>query len=172
MKKLFALLGFIAAFTLLPTIVMADEPPNAGVVHRVSAWNLVGPYVINFNCPTCVLHNITITSYNPYTGAFNGYGTYVANPAYTWTISGNVVGNAVTMRILYTGQDAGYYVSLSGTIAANGTMSGMATDSSGGQFSWLTTSGVVKTFKNHGQFVRSQSDKRMAATFSFGMPRH
>lgn len=172
MKKLLALFGLVVAFALLPIPTMAVAPPSHHAVQRVPAWNLVGSYVITFNCPTCVPHNITITSYNPYTGVLSGDGTYAANPAYTWTVSGKVTGNAIAMQILYTGQGAGYHVDLTGTIAANGTMSGWATDSSGGQFSWVTTSGLVRSYRNHGEFVSDQDDKRYAARSDFGMPTH
>lgn len=170
MKKLFALFGLMVAFATLPNIAMAAPPPTSQSVQRVAAWNLVGSYVINFDCSTCVPHNITINSYNPYTGAFSGYGTYAANPAFTWTVSGVVSGGQITMRILYTGQGAGYYVDLIGTIATNGAMSGNATDSSGQQFGWVTTSGLVASYANHGQFVSAQVDKPTAAQSDIGMP--
>ncbi len=169
MKKLFALLGLIFAFATLPTITTAVAPPANRAVQRVAAWNLIGNYVIDFSCSSCVPHNITISSYNPYTGVFSGYGTYSANPAFKWTVTGMVTGSQITMKILYTGQDAGYYVNMTGLIAANGVMSGSAIDRSGDQFTW-TASGIVKSYKNHGQFVSHQDDKRMAAHSDFGMP--
>ncbi len=170
MRKLLALLGLVAVFALLPTVTMAAPPPVSQAVQRVPAWNLVGSYVISFSCATCVAHNITINSYNPYTGVFSGYGVYAANPAYTWTVSGVVTGNQIAMRILYTGQGAGYYVNLIGTITPSGSMSGTATDSSGAQFSWVTSSGHVILYANHGQFVSAQDDKQTAAQSDLGMP--
>lgn len=172
MRKLFALLGLIATFTLVPaaTIAAAPPPTAGGLVQRVPAWNLVGNYVINFDCSTCVPHNITISAYDPYTGALSGYGAYALNPAFTWSVSGTLTGDQIAMHILYTGQGAGYAVNLTGTVAANGTMSGTATDSSGATFGWYTSSGVVGSYVNHGQFVKSQDDKRMAAQSNFGKP--
>lgn len=161
MKKLFALFGLIIAFALLPTVAMAAPPSASHSVQHVSSWSVVGRYVISFNCATCVPHNITINTYNKHTGVFSGYGTYAANPAYTWIVSGVVTGNQITMRILYTGIDAGYYVDLTGTIAPNGTMSGNATQSSGGQFTWLTTSGHAKSCGGHDEFDRDKDDKKI-----------
>jgi hypothetical protein len=172
MRKLFALLGLIAAFTVLPTTMTAAVAPQVpgGAVQRTPAWNPVGLYVINFGCASCVPHNITITTYNPYTGIFSGYGAYALNPAFTWTVSGSLVGTHVTMHILYTGQDAGYYINLTGAVAANGTMSGSATDASGDTFTWHTVSGTVTLYATHGQFVSAQDDKQMAAHSDLGMP--
>lgn len=171
MKKLFAVLGLIAAFTLLPTVTVGAAPPPgpAGAVERVPAWNLVGNYTVTFNCATCVAHTITIKSYNPHTGVFSGYGAYAANPAYTWSVAGSLIGNKITMKIVYTGQNAGYTVTLGGAVSVGGVASGMATDSSGASFGW-SMAGPIGQYKNHGHFVCSQHDKRTAARSDFGKP--
>jgi hypothetical protein len=162
MKKLFALFGLVIAFAMLPAVAMAAPPPAAQAVQHASSWSVVGKYVISFNCATCVPHNITISSSNRSSGAFSGFGAYAANPAYTWAVSGIVTGNQITMRILYTGLNAGYYVDLTGTIAPNGTMSGNATQSSGGQFTWMTTSGhATSCNKDRDESDRDKDDKRM-----------
>ncbi len=153
MKKLFALFGLIAVFTLLPTAASAAPVHhNNQVVQHARAWNLVGNYVINFNCVTCVPHDIKISSYNHHTGVFSGYGALATNPAYTWTISGAVSGNQITMRILYTGTGAGYYVDLVGAVARNGNMSGNATDSPGDSFTWVAVRGHADKDRDRDDF--------------------
>jgi hypothetical protein len=154
MKKLFALFGLMALFALVPTVVSAAPVHNNQVVQHTQEWNPVGNYVISFNCATCVPHNLKITSFNRHTGAFSGYGALASNPVYTWTVSGMVSGNQISMRILYTGVNAGYYVDLSGTIARNGTMSGIATQSSGGSFTWMTTRGHAWSDRDRDDFGR------------------
>lgn len=136
MKKLFALFGLMLVFTLMPSVAMATPPPSSPSFQHIPARTIKGDYVITFNCMTCVPHNITISSYNRMTGVFSGYGAYALNPAYTWNVSGTVTGTQITMQILYTGIGAGYRVDLTGTIARNGTMSGVADDSNGGHFPW------------------------------------
>lgn len=160
MKKLFALLGLVVAFAMLPTVAMAAPPPAKPMaIQHEQSWTVKGNYVITFNCLTCVPHNITISTFNRHTGVFSGQGQYAANPAFTWVVSGKVTGNHITMRILYTGQDAGYYIDLTGTIARNGTMSGNATQSSGGSFTWMSTSGHTKSCDDRDRFDNGHRDR-------------
>ena len=60
-------------------------------------------------------------------GTFTGTGFYNSDHAYTWTVAGNVSGNIVTYTVHYTGLLAGIEYTNTGTIAANGSISGSST---------------------------------------------
>jgi hypothetical protein len=85
---------------------------------------------------------MVITTQNP-DGTFSGAGGYPAGSApYTAvgqtpeTITGQVTGNTITFTTTYTGPfNPGYSVTVSGTIAPDGSMSGAT------PFEWHTTSG-------------------------------
>ena len=138
-------------------------------------WNLMGTYTIDFklNGTDSYIHTMNVTSMDLTTGDFSGTGLYNANPSYTWTVTGNVSDSSVNFTIVYTGSGAGYTVNATGVIAADGTISGTATGP-GQSFTWKTTSGSATretiTYKNHGQYVRSQEDKQEAAQSRIGMP--
>lgn len=68
----------------------------------------------------------TVTVITPTNATFSGTGFYIADPAYTWTVTGSIVNGVVAFHILYTGTLAGYYFDGTG-LAAD--MSGSATDS-------------------------------------------
>lgn len=75
------------------------------------------------------LHSMTIDTVKvitPTNVTFSGTGYYIADPAYTWTVTGSIVNGVVVFHILYTGTLPGYY--FDGTGPATD-MSGPATDS-------------------------------------------
>ncbi|MEK7535417.1 MAG: hypothetical protein AAB590_00155 [Patescibacteria group bacterium] len=112
-----------------------------------SDWDLTGTYTVEFTCVTnCVgiyPHSMTIDSMDVVTGTFSGDGYYIPNPTYTWDLSGTSTDSDLIAHILYTGTGAGYYVDLVGTIAGDGTLSGVATSSANQTFTWETTSGMA-----------------------------
>ena len=168
MKKLILILAFLVLG--LPAPLVSAAPSN-----RVQTWDLSGPYVINFDCLNgcaAVPHFITISDNNLLDGAFSGNGYYQPNPSYTWDVSGNLDGDNLTMHIDYTGQEAAYYADLVGTVGTNGVLSGTAVDASLQQLNWQTSSGAASrtAFKNHGQFVKTQDTKNLAAQSSIGKP--
>jgi len=142
-------------------------------VDRVSGgygpWNVMGTY--KWLVLGTYEHDMVITTQNP-DGTFSGTGGYPAGHSpynlpgeTTETITGHVVGNQITFTTTYAGWP--YSVTVSGTIAPDGTMSG--TD----PWEWHTTSGVAihtLMYKNHGQYVRSQTDRKEAAHSRIGMP--
>lgn len=74
-------------------------------------------------------HSLTIDTVKvitPTNVTFSGTGFYIADPSYTWTVTGSIVNGVVAFHILYTGTLAGYYFDGTG-LAAD--MSGAATDS-------------------------------------------
>jgi len=143
-------------------------------------WDLKGDYVIDFTCTSgcsgVYTHTMDIDLMNVASSTFSGTGYYNPDHSYTWNVTGSVNDSNVAFHILYTGSNAGYTVDLTGLIAADGTMSGTATSSINQTFTWKTFSGaatrepITTTYKNHGQYVRSQENKREAAQTRIGMP--
>lgn len=83
-----------------------------------------------------------VTAQSTTSTSFTGHGFYNPDPAYTWTVTGSVTGANVSFDIVYTGTSAGYAFHAIGTIAANGSMSGTATDSlSQSPLTWATNAG-------------------------------
>lgn len=85
-------------------------------------------------------HAMSIDAENP-DGTFTGAGTYPVSTPYTWTysVSGDVTGNDVSMTLTYN--EASITMSLIGTVATDGnSMSGIATQSPGGNiYTWTAT---------------------------------
>ena len=107
-------------------------------------WNLVGDWTLRFVYGGNYDHDMTVTlQEDPVCGvgsAFEGFGIFVPDTLYTWTVTGTVAGNAVSFHILYTGTNAGYYVDAVGTIADDGTMSGTWSNPSQSG-TWSSTAG-------------------------------
>jgi hypothetical protein len=68
----------------------------------------------------------TVTVVSPTHVVFSGSGYFIADPAYTWTVSGSIIEGVVAFHIVYTGTLAGYTFDAVGPAA---TMSGTGTDS-------------------------------------------
>lgn len=94
-------------------------------------WTVLGTYV----------HDITITTQNS-DGTFSGTGGYASGDSpyqTTETITGQIVGNQVTLTTVYTGPyNPGYTVTATGTINSDGSISGTS------PWSWTTSAGAVK----------------------------
>jgi len=114
MKKIIASLGLLIVAMSAVALALGAN------------WNVAGTWALNFdfggsNYP----HTMVVTSFDKYTGAFSGTGTYNVDPLYTWTVDGVVDGSNINFHILYTGTNAGYKVDAVGTIASDGlSMSG------------------------------------------------
>lgn len=68
-----------------------------------------------------IVDGINVTGLNSYT--FTGHGSY--DSSYTWNATGSVVGSQISMHIVYTGAQAGYFLDFTGTInAADGSVTG------------------------------------------------
>ena len=137
--RLLAALGALALPLLTPTPVAAS-----------SSWDLTGTYTIVFTTGgTPYTHSMTISSMDTSTGAFSGTGYYVADPTFTWNITGTVTDSSLTFTLVYTGNSAGYTLNGSGTIASDGTLSGTASDGTN-NFTWATTSGAATPVSSGG----------------------
>jgi len=125
MKKIIASLGF-----LLVMSAVGLAAPN---------WDITGTWALDFNIGGGDYLHTMIDTMDVSTGAFSGTGTYNPNPAaYTWVVTGHVVGDKVDFHILYTGTgNPGYTVDAVGTIASDGlSMSG---EWAGGAGTWTAT---------------------------------
>ncbi len=176
MKKLIT--SLLGLFLLLGSAAPVSAAPNSSVIAgsigytaysttqrtaTVSAlsknkvcsysWNVTSPYVLAFKLdPDTVAiysHDATFTqSGNTITG--NG-GNPVGGPfAYSWHItSGTISTNTVNLSISYDTGATGTVMTMTGTIAPDGSMSGTWTDNFGGTRTgtWATTSGAAaKTY--------------------------
>lgn len=117
------------------------------------SWHITNPYVLAFKLDpdtiTTYSHDATFTqSGSSITG--NG-GNPVGGPfAYAWHVtSGTISTNTVNLTILYDTGAPGTIMTMMGTIAPDGSMSGTWTDNFGGirTGTWATTSGAAaKTY--------------------------
>ena len=83
-------------------------------------------------------------------------------------MTGNITGDTITFNILYTGIGAGYTLNGTGTINLDGSIDG-TTDGNCQTFS-MEAGTASHSEGNHGQYVRSQENKREAAQSRTGMP--
>jgi hypothetical protein len=105
-----------------------------------TSWDVSGAWTLNFDFGSPYVHQMYITGFDSTTGAFSGNGFYVADPSYTWTVTGFVTGNTVNFDMLYTGTGAGYTVHVLGTISADGcSITGSGGTSSGQEFTLVAT---------------------------------
>jgi hypothetical protein len=103
------------------------------------------------------------------TGNFSGTGTYLDASGYYETITGNINGTQITFTIVYTPSsiNPGYTLSVAGTINPDGSMSGTINGTSD---TWSAPAGSLMMYKNHGQYVILQENKKEAAQSRIGMP--
>lgn len=151
--------------------------PVSAKVDRVSdgygSWNVTGDWILTFVYGGNWDHDIHITTQNS-DGTFNGTGGYPAGGPYliTETITGIMSGNNITIHSVYDGSTYSY--DAVGTIETDGSMSGTLTTNAGQIGPWSAPIGSatreVITYKNHGQYVKSQENKEEAAQSRIGMP--
>ncbi len=111
-------------------------------------WETTNNYIVAFNLtgdPTLYSHDMFLTQDS--SDNLSGNGGYPAGGpfSYAWTIdSGTVVGNTINISMHYT-LGAVCTMTMTGTIAPSGTMSGTWADNCGGPRTgdWTTTSGLA-----------------------------
>ena len=101
---------------LNPNTVYTVFPSNAWSTSE--KWNITGDWDLRFIYGGNYDHEMTVTFQDMYTGAFTGTGNGIPNPTTTWDIQGTseVVGNSITLDLIYTGVNSGYTVHAEGTI--------------------------------------------------------
>ena len=120
------------------------------------------PYVITFNCITgcgwSPMHDMTVTSFDPNTGAFTATGVQEGYPGITWTANGTTTvgaGNTtgtITFHIAYDASSGflGYTVDASGTVSNDGSLAGTAVSpQDGNTYTWTMNrlAEAASTFK-------------------------
>jgi hypothetical protein len=96
-----------------------------------NVWNIMGKHALVFagSSGTQYAHTMKVTSITPVSTVkttFLGTGSYNADPKhYAWTVTGTVDKNVISFKITYasTSADPGYWVSGTGVIAPNGSVS-------------------------------------------------
>lgn len=105
---------------LSPAVARAVDTPN---------WTINAGAQINFSClgNGSIYTHTLLTANQLEDGTFTGTGQYDADTAYTWTVTGAVVGDEVNMVVTYTGLASGSVYNLTaGAIAADGSVAGIA----------------------------------------------
>jgi len=141
-----------------------------------NVWNIGGTHTLTFAVGNSTYqHTMNVTTVTPlsaHSTAFSGTGTYNPDPAaYTWTVNGTVNWNTVNFTIVYTGTaNPGYQVTGQGQIAADGSVSGTATDSNGTTLSFTMPPGSAFAVLEYTAPVYWASIYRHDASFVFTIP--
>lgn len=137
---------------------------NIGGSHALTTFLGAAPYAHTMNIDT-------IVPTSPTSSTFSGTGFYNADPSYTWTVTGTINGSAIDYLIVYTGTSAGYSFHATGTIAADGSMSGSATDSALQEpLSWSMPAGSAFEVLSYTAQVNCAVIGGSDATFGFVIP--
>ena len=149
------------------SIVMLSTA-HASVPTVPGGWQITAPSTVDFTCGGGhYIHTLDTVLQNS-SGSFTGTGHYNPDASYTWNASGNVTGDNLSFTITYTGTAAGSVYNLAGTIASDGSVSGVV-DSNCQSFT-MPAGSLTRFEGNHGQYVSSQTDKQAAAQSRVGMP--
>jgi len=137
-------------------------------------WNVGGTYPLVVNLGGDYTHTMTIDTVTPISTTstkFSGTGFYVADPSYTWTVTGMVSGSDVNFTLVYTGTEAGYTFTATGTINADGSITGTATDSLGrSPLTFTIPAGSVHEVLSYSAAVTCATIDDTDATFVFTIP--
>jgi len=109
-------------------------------------WNITGEWDLEFMLVGALDHHMTVTIQDMHTGVFSGTGYYIPNTSYTWDIQGTsiVVGNTITLDLIYTGANAGYTVHAEGRIDDDGhIVDGTWSSSAGQSGTWSSITGFA-----------------------------
>lgn len=143
------LLAKIAMAAMLGSMLFIAPARTQAVT--VPLWDVTGSYVFSFEYGGSYLHDVTLTQDG--LGNLTGSGGHPAGGphVYTWVLtSGSVSGNAIIFTADYTASADAVTpqttMTVVGTIAPNGTMSGTWSDNYQGSVrngTWSTTNGVA-----------------------------
>ena len=140
--------------------------PAAGT----GVWNVVDASVLVV--AGSVTHSMTIDSVTPISTTatkFSGTGSMDGSSC-TWTVKGFVTGPDISYVIVYDSNCAPYYpysFSAVGTIAADGSISGMGTDSTAATYPWVMPAGSAFEVLNYTASVSCAVIDVAASTATF-----
>jgi len=158
----------ILTFSLAFALLVMGSAAYADVDRVGGSWTLNAPSGIDFSCGGGTYSHMLDAADQDEAGDFTGTGYYIPNDDYTWDVDGNISEDDITFTIVYTGNNAGYTLNMVGTIAPDGSISG---DTDGNCQTFSMPAGSASRFEgNHGQYVKSQEDKKTAAQSRVGMP--
>jgi hypothetical protein len=111
-------------------------------------WNVTGNWGLDYiynGVHNPSLYDVQLTQTN---GVLTGTGKYplgAVSPSYQWGVTGTVVGNTVNITAVYTVGAVGTTMTMAGTIASDGTMTGTWSDNYGGTRTgeWSSSTGVA-----------------------------
>lgn len=152
------IVGGVAATMMLANTIM----PAAAI----GSWDVTGNYDIAFECtPDCggsYTHDASLTQAGSNVTGNGGYPNGGGPYSYTWHItSGTVSGNTIDLTILYDTGATGTIMHMSGTIALDGSMSGVWDDDFGGirNGTWMTTEGHAQEIEDPGITIPEQCNQ-------------
>lgn len=110
---------------------------------------------------------LTLVALSPDRLAFSGSGSYNGG-GITWTLKGQVTDNKVRATIAYDGQS--YKVYLTGRVAQDGSVSGVARSSTGQFLTFAMPAGSFASVLHYIAPIKSANVQRHDATFRFTIP--
>jgi hypothetical protein len=114
---------------------------------------------------------LKLVAMSPERLAFSGSGEYNGQAGATWTISGQVAEGKIRATITYTGTlQPGYEVTLVGTVASDGSVSGTAQSSQGQALTFTMPAGSFVSVLHYIAPVQAAQVQRHDATFRFTIP--
>lgn len=146
-------------FTFCLALVFVFNSNLISIAQAETFWDVTGTYT--WTVLGTYVHDIEITTQNP-DGTFIGTGGYPAGQGPDYTdpgetpeiISGQVVGNNITFTTTYSGPyNQGYTVTVTGTIAPDGSISGTS------PWNWEMTAGKATLFNRHAEITSPQEDE-------------
>jgi hypothetical protein len=142
--------------------------PGSGV------WNVLGTYPLVFSFGGDYTHSLTVASIKPLSTTstqFSGTGSYVAGPETTWTIDGTVSGSTITFDLVYvTGPYLPYSLHATGTINADGSMSGTSQDTLDRTLPWTVPAQSVHEILSYSAPITCATVTGTDAAVSFVIP--
>jgi len=144
-------------------------------VAGTGVWLLNTPVTLTATLPPNDYHftlNVdTVKPTSPTASTFTGHGLYVEG---NWplTLSGSISGSKISFSFAYTTALPGYVFSATGTIAADGSLAGTATDTNGQTpLTWTLGAGSAsEVFSYTAPVTNVDVTTPTAATFDFTVP--
>jgi len=161
----------LAILVSIITLLVLAKPAHAKVERVTEPWDLIGDWIIDFDFGSHWIHDLFINNQDD--DGFSGTGGYqsgILPYSHPWTVTGEMTGeDDLMMTILYDNQN--YEIYMDGSVSSDGTLSGDCTTSIDQSCTWESISGEATLFEgNHGQYVKSQENKKEAAKSRIGMP--